>query len=167
MESITDINYDEFKLSPLGVLVVSTSWCKACKQYEPVLRTLSRKMPFVRYGKTVIDKDRSGKLKKEHPGMGTWTLPTTLLFRGGKEILTKQGSLLYPDALKLIEENIILGSGVYIPHSSKDVRGIVKRLKKGDGSYSVELTENSGLGRKGSVIEVPENTIKWDLESRV
>ena len=57
MESITDENYKDFKNSPLAALLISTSWCQECKKYLPTIETLSKQMPFIRFGKTVCTND--------------------------------------------------------------------------------------------------------------
>lgn len=168
IEKITDSNYEEFKNYSRSILVVGTSWCEQCKRYEPIVETLAKQKPYIRFGKTSIDTDRSGQLKRDYGDINQWKLPTSLMFRNQREIGRIKGFALYPAVRELIDSNLILESmiflksdnGVYIP-------GLIKQINKSNGLYSVQLQENSNLGRKNSQILIPEGKFNWSLESKL
>jgi len=85
IEQITDNNYNDFKDYSRAVLLVTVSWCQPCKTYEPIINTLSNQIPYIKFGKTTIDKDRSSQLKREYMDINAWTFPTTLLFKEKQE----------------------------------------------------------------------------------
>lgn len=167
IEKITDLNYEELKNFSRAVLVVSTSWCTECARYDPVIDTLSRQMPFIRFGKTVLDKkivldkDRSSQLKREYKDINRWTLPTTLLFRSQREVSRIGGYAVYPDVVSKIQDNLLLESLVFIPNGSIYVPALVKHIRNREGLYVLQLTEDSFLGRKDTIIELEEKDFQW------
>lgn len=167
IEQISDINYKEFKQSPRAALVVGASYCQACKGYDPIVAALGNNFPFVRIGKTVLDKDRSIQLKIDYRDIGTWTLPTTLLFRDGKEISRIKGSALYPKTLTEFTNSLILGSIVYISERGTDIPGKVKHIVNCDGNYLIQLMRDCSWGRKDTIVELPKEKFKWGLETKV
>ena len=167
IEQISDVNYQEFKQSPRAALVVGSSYCQACKVYNPVIDTLGNNIPFVRIGKTTLDKDRSIKLKTDYRDIGTWTLPTTLLFKDGKEVSRIKGSALYPKALTEFQNNLILGSTVYCLDRGIYLPGIVKHIVNGGDKYLIQLMQDSFLGGKNSIVELSKERFQWGLETKV
>lgn len=168
METITDVNYEEFKNSPRAALLVSTSWCQNCKEYLPVIKTVAKQMPFIRFGKTVLDEDRSIQLKKEHPNIGKWLLPSTVFFREQREIEKSHGVLTYPELVSKVHEYLLLDTtvfvsntnGIYIPASIQQISGLKE-------PYLLRCEEDSSLGEKGTFIQIPTEKIKWGLEGKV
>jgi len=166
IEQITDSNYEEFKNSSRAVLVVSTSWCNKCKEYEPIIDRLSGQMPFIRFGKTVLNEDRSTQLKREYRDINRWTLPTTLFFKGQREVSRIRGFAPYPNVVSEIQDNLLLESLVFIPNGNAYVPALVKYIRNKKGPYRLQLTEDSSLGRKGATIELEEEKFQWRLESK-
>ncbi len=168
IEQITDENYEGFRNSSRSVLMVSTSWCKNCKGYTPVIDTLSNKFPFIRFGKIVLDKDRSTEIKREYGNeIGGWILPTTLFFREKREALKIQGVDLYPNVLSKVNENLVLGSTIFIPNNGESyLTGIIKHVQDSN-LYTVQLTANSRLGEKGQSVKLKEGDFEWGIESKV
>lgn len=168
IEKITDSNYEHFRSLPRGILVVGTSWCEQCKKYEPVLETLSRQNPFIGFGKTIIDKDRSSHLKRDYGDINQWTLPSTLMFRDGREISRIKGFSPYPTVKKMIDNNLILGSTIFLKsNNGKYFPAVIKQINKSNGLYSVQLSEDSFLGRRGSEIQISKGNFNWNLESKL
>ena len=169
IEKVTDANYEEFRNFSRAVLVVSTSWCKECGRYDPIIETLSRQMPFIRFGKVVLDKkiisneDRSSQLKRDYRDINRWTLPTTLLFRNQREVPNSRinGFRPYSDIFPKIQKNLLLESLVFVPNGSIYVPALVKHIRNTRGPYVLELTRDSSLGRKGERIELEEKKFQW------
>jgi len=151
VEEITDTNYQEFKQSPRAVLVVGTTTCKNCKTYDPVVNALSQNLPFIRFGKAILDKPGLTQLKREYTDIQKWTLPTTLLTKEGKEISRLQGAYLYPHALGAVIDKLILGSHVYISENGRDIEAIIKSI----------VNDSYILQANGNTIQVPKEKIKW------
>jgi thiol-disulfide isomerase/thioredoxin len=166
IEQVTDENYQNFRNLPRSVLMVSTSYCQDCRRYDPVLETLSRQMPFIDFGKIVLDKDRSSQLKKDYTDISRWILPATLLFRDQRLVMQIKGFAPYPHVASKIQENLVQGSTVFIPNGKTSVPALIKQIQ-GKGLYHLQLMENSPLGRIGSTISLPEGKFDWGLESRV
>lgn len=153
IEKITDINYEGLKQAQRVVLVVGTSWCQSCKAYKHTIHQLSGSMPYVAFGEVVLDEGRAVQLKKEYPGINSWTLPTTLFIRDGKEVHRLSG--VYPPLtlLQTINEKLLIGSTAYVPGNNGKVAAA--RVKKVVGDrYFLELLEDSPLGRKGESLEL-------------
>ena len=165
IERITDSNYEHFGSLPRGILVVGTSWCEQCKKYEPIIETLSRQNPFIGFGKTVIDTDRSSQLKRDYRDINQWIFPTTLLFENQREVARIRGFSPYPIVRELINNNLILGSTIFLKsNNGKYFPAVIKQINKSNGLYSVQLSEDSFLGRRGSEIQISEGNFNWNLE---
>lgn len=164
IEQITDTNYNDFKNSPRALLLVSISWCQPCKAYEPIIDTLSNQMPYIRFGKTTIDKDRSSQLKREYFDINSWIFPTTLLFKDKREISRIKGVSSYPDLLSKIKNNLILESKAYLASDGKSIPVVVDNIQD-NNRYRLRLMENSLLGRKDNLIEIEKEKILWNLEN--
>lgn len=167
IEKITDENYDNFKNSSRAALVVGASWCQECERYNQIADSLAKQLPFIRFGKTVLDEAGSTQLKRDYTDIGGWTLPTTLLFKDQKEVSRINGVALYPNALSSIQENLISESTIFVPNGSLYVPATIKFINDRKSSYVLQLMENSPLGRKGATIELPEGGFSWNLESKV
>jgi len=167
IEKITDANYADFRNYSRSVLVVSTSWCKECGGYDPTIEQLSGQMPFIRFGKTILDEGRSTQFKKEYQGQGInrWTLPTTLLFRDQREVPNSRisGSKLYPDVFSKIQKNLLLESLVFVSNEGIYVPATIKHIYNRRGPYVLELAQDSRLGRRGARVELEEKGFRWSV----
>lgn len=157
IERITDDNYQEFKASGRAVLVASTTWCKICKEYKPVITALSDGMPFVRFGEAVLDEGRLTQFKKEYAN-NFGRLPLTLLMKEGKEVGRIVDGTQYPTALKKITDALIIGSAVYLPNNGGYVPATIKSII--NDKYILQLANNE---RKEAV----EENFKWTLEGKL
>jgi len=163
IEQITDANYNNFRDYSRAVLLVSVSWCQPCKSYEPIINTLSNQMPYIKFGKMTIDKDRTSQLKKEYSDINSWIFPTTLLFREQKEKCRIKGVSSYPDVLSKLKKELILESKVYLASNGKFIPAVINNIQ--DNMYRLRLMENSLLGREGNLIEIEKEKILWNLEN--
>ena len=165
IEQITDSNYIDFKKYPRSVLLVTISWCQPCKDYEPIINTLSNQIPYIKFGKTIIDKDKSIQLKKEYHDLNSWKFPTTLLFKNQKEISRIQGVAPYSNVLSKIKDALILESKVFVPGSNgKYIPAIINYIQDNNDIYRIKLMEDSSLGEKNNIIEIKKEKFLWSLE---
>jgi len=161
IEKVTDINYEEFKNSPRSALVVTTSWCRHCANYEPIINTLLKQMPYIKFGKSVIDKEKTSRLKRDYSDFGSWILPTTLLFRDEREVSRIKGSALYPEVLSRLQTNLIIGSLIYVPgRNGEYVPAKIKGIHQ--GLYALELIGDSKHGKKNTIIKLGEGEFAWE-----
>jgi len=168
MESITDTNYQNFKNSPLAALLISASWCQQCKEYLPTIETLSRQMPFIRFGKTILDKDRSIQLKKEYSDIGKWILPSTVFFKEQKKVGKIEGLIRYPELVSKVQESLLLDTTVFVQNSKGIyIPASIQQIIRPKGPYLIRYEEDSSLGEKGTSIQVPIEQITWRLEDKV
>jgi len=168
MESITDANYGEFKDSLRAVLLISTSWCQQCQKYLPAIETLARQMPFIRFGKTILDKDRSIRLKREYPDIGKWVFPSTVFFKKEKETGKIHGVRAYPELVSKVQEYLLLGETVFVPAGNGIyIPASIQQISGAKGSYLVKWKEDSSLGKKGAIVQIPAERINWGLEIKV
>ena len=94
-------NFDsEVTLAP-GVILVDfwASWCAPCRAIAPLLDRLAEEFQDrVRIGK--LDVDAAGELAT---GMGIMSIPTLILFSGGKEVKRLVGLQTYETLKTLLE----------------------------------------------------------------
>lgn len=98
---VTDSDFEEKVLkNTLPVLLdYAASWCGPCKMAEPVLEELSS----IHQDKIVIakvDVDQNPQLSEKY---GVMSIPTTILFKNGKEIgrqIGFSGKLAFEDLIK-------------------------------------------------------------------
>lgn len=157
MIRITDENYSAFKKNSRAAIVVSTSSCHNCRDYKPVVNSLEGLMPYINFGEMVLDGGRLIEPKREYRDIANWMLPTTLLFRNGKEVGRIKGACKYPEALKNIENFLIVGSNVYYSNNGNYIQGVVKSII-GD-KYILNLNGNSVEAKKGD--------FKWRSEDKL
>ncbi len=89
--TITDSNFDEeIKNSPIPILVdFWAEWCGPCKQIGPILEDIGKaKKDKVKILKLNVDENPQTPQK-----FGVRGIPTLMLFKDGKLVDTKVGSL--------------------------------------------------------------------------
>ncbi|ANH78460.1 thioredoxin [Candidatus Chlamydia sanziniae] len=74
-------NFDSFTASGLVLIDFFAEWCGPCRMLTPILENLAAELPHVAIGKVNID---------EHPKPAeqyeVTSIPTLILFKGGKEV---------------------------------------------------------------------------------
>lgn len=88
---ITDSEFDSAVLAGKGPVLVDfwAEWCGPCKQLGPILDDLSKEMgDKVTIAKVNIDENPESPQK-----YGVRGIPTMILFKDGKAVATKVGSL--------------------------------------------------------------------------
>jgi thioredoxin 1 len=96
VEHVNDHSFEQTVLDSDQAVLVDfyADWCAPCKKLSPVLDELARQMPSIRFVKVNIDRSpgsaRSYRVK---------SLPTLILFKGGKPV-ARRGGLLSRDSLK-------------------------------------------------------------------
>lgn len=88
---MTHVNETEFRQAVAGQQLVVVdffaTWCGPCKIVAPAFADLAKKYPAVRFLK--IDVDECGEIASQY---GIRTIPTFVLFRGGKELKRVNGA---------------------------------------------------------------------------
>jgi thioredoxin 1 len=103
-KQVTDASFEQDVLKAEGLVLVDfwAEWCGPCKMIGPVLEELAGEMA----GKVTIAKvnvDQSPNVASQH---GIRSIPTLMLFKGGKLIATKVGSVPKQSVQAWIEENL-------------------------------------------------------------
>ena len=100
---IKQVNTEEFKNEiKEGIVFVDffANWCGPCKMLSPVVEQLSEEIKDVNFLK--VDVDLANEIAVEY---GVMSIPTLIMFKGGKEV-AKQIGLMPKDALiDFINEN--------------------------------------------------------------
>lgn len=89
MENITDANFDSKVLkSEIPVLVdFWAQWCGPCRMLAPVIEEVSNSM----HGKVSVVKMNIDENPHTPSSLGIRSIPTMIIFKGGKPIATKLG----------------------------------------------------------------------------
>ena len=77
------------------------SWCGPCKMFGPIFEKVSQKYNNIKFCKLNVDEDENDIARK----LGVMSIPTTIIFKNGKEIKRNVG-FLDEDSLINFVENI-------------------------------------------------------------
>lgn len=88
---IDDANFDKDVLNASGPVLVDfwAEWCGPCKQIGPILDEIAGEMQ----GKLTVAKVNIDKNPETPQKYGVRGIPTLILFKDGKPVATKVGSL--------------------------------------------------------------------------
>lgn len=88
---INDSDFEDQVLKAPGVVLVDfwAEWCGPCRQISPVLDEIAKE----REGKITVAKVNIDKNPGTPQKYGVRGIPTLILFKGGKAVSTKVGSL--------------------------------------------------------------------------
>ena len=90
VDKVTDASFDQDVLKATGPVVVDfwAEWCGPCRMIAPALEEIATEMKGkVKIAKLNVD---------ENPGiagkLGIRSIPTLMVFKGGKQVATKTGA---------------------------------------------------------------------------
>lgn len=108
MKEINDATFEAQVEKSSGLVVVDFSavWCGPCKQMAPILEMISSEQPAVKILKIDVDDNPESAQK-----YGIRALPSMVLFKDGKEVSRKIGSV----SKSQIEKWIADGSAIEPP----------------------------------------------------
>ncbi len=102
---ITNIenNFNEVVLNSSDIVVVDfwAPWCGPCKMFGPIFEEASKKYEDIKFFKLNVDEDKDDVSKD----LGVMSIPTTIIFKNGKEIKRNIG-FLDKDSLEEFLSNI-------------------------------------------------------------
>jgi len=102
--TLTAGNFDDETKKPEGVILVDfwAEWCGPCRMIAPILEQLAKDYAGkVRIGKLNVD-DHSGIAAR----FGVQSIPTLLLFKGGKVVEQYIGSTTRDTLAKILEKHL-------------------------------------------------------------
>lgn len=76
------------------VVVVSAAWCGPCKSYKPALAKIADERAL-----SVMEID-AGNAKELLAELGVRAVPTTIVLKGGVEVLRKTGGMTEAEAIR-------------------------------------------------------------------
>ena len=88
MLSLKENDFQKEVLDSKGLVLVDfwAEWCSPCRQLGPILESVSKTMPNVKFCKVNVDEAPSTAAS-----FGIRSIPSMFLFRDGKQIDTKVG----------------------------------------------------------------------------
>ena len=104
MQYFDNANFESEVLNNEGPVLVDffATWCGPCKMVAPLLEQVSEEMgDKIKIGK--LDIDQSPELASKY---GVMSIPTFIMFKGGKEIAKQVGSMPKAGIEEFINSNI-------------------------------------------------------------
>lgn len=103
-EHVSDNEFEEKVIQAEGAVLVDfwAEWCGPCKQLSPVLDQVANDYE----GQLTVAKVNIDKNPEAPSKYGVRGIPTLILFRDGKQLATKVGSVPKSQLTEWIEENI-------------------------------------------------------------
>jgi len=100
--ALTEASFDRVLAdAPVPVVVdFYADWCGPCRMMAPVLETVAAE----RAGEALlakVDTDRNPQLSRR---LGIASIPTTIVFRGGREVGRRMGAMLKPQLDALVDQ---------------------------------------------------------------
>lgn len=87
-------------MSKLKVMYFSAPWCGPCRVYKPVLEEVMQGFADVEFQK--VDVDDESQLAADH---AIRSIPTTIMFKDGKEIFRQVSIIPKKDLEEVINKN--------------------------------------------------------------
>ena len=96
---ITQDNFEQEVLKSEKPVLVDfwAEWCTPCRMLGPIVEEVAHDAPAVKVGKVNVDKE--SKLAEQ---FGIMSIPTLILFKGGKEAKRTLGAMPKEDLLEFI-----------------------------------------------------------------
>lgn len=96
-------NFEEEVLNSDKTTIVDfwAPWCGPCKMFGPIFESVSEKFEDIKFCKFNVDEE-SGDISQE---FGVMSIPTTIIFKNGKEISRNIGFLDENSLIEFLEEN--------------------------------------------------------------
>jgi len=99
IETLKD--YKKIRNRDLNIIMYSSPYCGPCNQMKPIYKDLSLKYKNLKFYIVDIDKNDLNFLVKKHNIKG---IPTILMFKDGKPLLSERGSMSKIDLDKSISK---------------------------------------------------------------
>ena len=93
IEKVFDENCDVFKKSGRVVLVIGRNSCIDCKAYNLIIQAIHDDASFrglpIKFGRAILDGQESiDKIRTEHKATGMTCVPYTVLYYGGRQLVS-------------------------------------------------------------------------------
>ncbi len=66
LEKIADNDYHNFEGAKIGVLVLLADWCQICKIYRPIVESVSKTFPDVRFWEVTANETNLGQVREAY-----------------------------------------------------------------------------------------------------
>jgi thioredoxin len=125
MSSLLQVNEQNFEaevmVSEIPVLVeFGATWCGPCKTVEPELKAFAAEMQG-RVKVVTVDIDQSPMIAQ---AMGVRSVPTFVLFKGGRPADGRQGAIRKAEMMAMVEKHLPRAQGSL---NAKEVAGYLKQ----------------------------------------